>query len=145
MIQRKKPQIMQRITTLILIMLALSGCTIDLTRFITVPHPADHVALVGDAVHGEDIFKHGANEAPPCTSCHTLGSSAFSLGPQLQGISQRAGERVPDMSAEAYLLQSIIDPAAFVVSGYRDIMYPQFGEKLSQQDLADLIAYLETL
>ena len=136
---------MRRITTLIFIMFALSGCTIDLTQFINIPRPADTASLVGDAVHGEDIFKRGLGDAPPCTSCHALGSSAFSLAPKLQGISQRAGQRVPGMSAEAYLLQSIIDPAAFVVSGYRNIMYPQFGEKLSQQDLADLIAYLETL
>ena len=61
------------------------------------------------------------------------------------GISQRAGERVPGLSAEDYLRQSIIQPSAFLVSGYRDIMYPNFKEKLSEQDIADLIAYLETL
>jgi cytochrome c2 len=136
---------MRRITTLILIMVALTGCTIDLTQFINVSQPAANVVLKGDAVHGEDIFKHGTGEAPPCTSCHTLGSSAFSLGPKLSGIGQNAGQRIPGMSAEEYLLQSIVNPAAFVVSGYRDIMYPQFGEKLTEQDIADLIAYLETL
>jgi hypothetical protein len=60
-------------------------------------------------------------------------------------ISQRAGQRVPGLSAEAYLRQSILDPSAYVVSGFRNIMYPHFKEKLSQQDLADLIAYLKTL
>ncbi len=136
---------MRRITTLILITIALSGCTLDLRQFINLPQTPTNVVLKGDAVHGEDIFLHGTGEAPPCTSCHTPGSSAFSLGPKLVGIGQHAGERIPGMSANEYLLQSIIDPAAYVVSGYRDIMYPQFGEKLSQQDLADLIAYLETL
>jgi hypothetical protein len=43
------------------------------------------------------------------------------------------------------LRQSILEPSAYVVSGFRDIMYPNFKEKLNEQDVADLIAYLETL
>lgn len=136
---------MRRVTTLILIIVALSGCTLDLRQFVSLPQTPTNVLLVGDALHGETIFKNGTGEAPPCTSCHTLGNSAFSLGPKLVGIGQHAGERIPGMSADDYLHQSIVEPAAYVVSGYRDIMYPQFGEKLSEQDIADLIAYLETL
>ncbi|MEZ4672058.1 MAG: cytochrome c [Anaerolineae bacterium] len=101
--------------------------------------------LVGDAVRGEDIFRHGVADAPPCTSCHGLAGSTFSLGPKMVGISQRAGERVPGLSAEAYIRQSIREPSAYVVSGYRNIMYPQYAEKLSEQDVADLIAFLMTI
>ena len=63
----------------------------------------------------------------------------------MTGISQRAGQRVPGLSAEEYIRQSILEPSAYLVSGYRNIMYPLYKDKLSQQDLADLIAYLETL
>ncbi len=134
---------MRRIT-LIIVMIVLGGCSIDLSRFLTVSQPTN-IASKGDPTHGSDIFAHGVGDAPPCVSCHTFGNTAFNLGPKLVGISQRAGERIPGMSAEDYLRQSILDPSAFVVSGYRNIMYPNFKEKLNEQDIADLIAYLETL
>lgn len=133
---------------IVTLMILLSGCTLDLSRLLPVnlPKPPPNTpATVGDATRGAQIFKKGVNDAPPCSSCHSLGQSAFSLGPKMTGISQRAGQRVPGLSADAYLRQSILDPSAFVVSGYRNIMYPNFKDKLSDQDLADLIAYLETL
>lgn len=128
-----------------LMIIALSGCTIDLNRFLFQPQKPIAVALKGDVEHGADLFAHGYGEAPPCTTCHSLGSTTFNLGPKMTGISQRAAERIPGMSAYDYLYQSIVDPGAFLVSGYRNIMYPHFQEKLTQQDIADLIAYLETL
>src|SRR4051812_16369015 len=110
----------------ITLMIVLSGCTVDLRHFlpVTVTTPTTDKVLVGDAAHGADIFKHGVGDAPPCISCHSLGQSPFSLGPKMIGISQRAGERVSGLSAEAYLRQSILEPSAYVVSGFRDIMYP---------------------
>ncbi len=137
---------MRRILVVTL-MIVLSGCTIDLSHFlpVVVSTSIADTQLIGDATHGADIFTHGIGDAPPCVSCHSLGQSAFSLGPKMIGISQRAGERVPGLSAEDYLRQSIIEPSAFLVSGFRDIMYPNFKDKLSEQDIADLIAYLETL
>jgi len=131
---------------LIVLMIALGGCTVDLSRLLTwntnIPQMT---VLQGDATRGAELFTHGVNDAPPCISCHSLGQSPFSLGPKMTGISQRAGQRVPGLSAEAYLRQSILEPSAFVVSGFRDIMYPNFKDKLTEQDVADLIAYLETL
>lgn len=103
------------------------------------------VALEGDAVRGQDIFQHGFNGAPPCSSCHALVKGAFGLGPVMTGISERAGTRVPGLTAEEYMRQSILEPKAYLVSGYRDIMYPQYSEHLNDQDIADLIAYLITL
>lgn len=134
---------------LLTLMIVLSGCTLDLSRFLPVTEPMPvsntNTVLIGDATHGADIYNHGINDAPPCIGCHSLGQSAFSVGPKMVGISQRAGERVPGLSAEDYLRQSILAPSAFLVSGYRDLMYPNFKEKLSEQDVVDLIAYLETL
>lgn len=107
--------------------------------------PPVTVALQGDAVRGEEIFKHGLNEAPPCSTCHALVKGSFSLGPVMTGISERAATRIPGMTAVEYLHQSIVSPSAYLVSGYRDIMYPQFADHLNEQDIADLIAYLSTL
>ncbi len=135
---------MMRRLILITVMILLGGCTIDLSHFLTLS-TSQMTVVQGDATRGADIFTHGVNDAPPCISCHSLGQSPFSLGPKMTGISQRAGQRVPGLSAEAYLRQSILEPSAFLVSGFRDIMYPNFKEKLTEQDIADLIAYLETL
>ena len=49
------------------------------------------------------------------------------------------------MRAEDYIRQSILDPHSFVVPGFRDIMYPDFKKHFSEQDIADIIAYLMTL
>jgi mono/diheme cytochrome c family protein len=99
----------------------------------------------GDATHGEFIYRNGVNDSPPCLTCHSLSAGGFSLGPAMIGMRQRAEERVTGLSAEDYLRQSILEPMAFVVSGYRPIMYPEFKQHLSEQDLKDVIAFLMTL
>lgn len=103
--------------------------------------------IIADDGRGAEIFSHGVNEAPPCSTCHQVvsGAMGFSLGPNLQGISERAATRIEGTDAETYLEHSILDPHSFVVSGYRDIMYPDYSTHFGEQDLADIIAYLLTL
>jgi cytochrome c2 len=106
-------------------------------------------ALVGDAERGKDIFKNGLGDAPACTACHAVskggGFTVRLSGPNLQGLGERAGTRVEGLTAEEYLAQSILVPDAFVVDGYANIMFPGFAEHFSEQDTADLVAYLLTL
>ena len=103
-------------------------------------------ALVGDAVRGDSIFHNGLGEAPGCVTCHTLNPQImFALGPNLIGVGERAAIRVDGLTAEAYLHQSIVEPSAYVVTGFRNIMYPLYADHLSEQDIQDLIAYLLTL
>jgi hypothetical protein len=75
--------------------------------------------------------------------CHSLDGSA-DAGPSFQGISERAGERVPDLSAVEYLRQSIVDPSAYVVEGFDDIMPKGYRILLSEEDIDDLVALLLT-
>jgi hypothetical protein len=49
------------------------------------------------------------------------------------------------MSAADYARNSILNPAAYVVSGFANLMYAQYGQQLSPQETADLIAYILTL
>jgi mono/diheme cytochrome c family protein len=100
-----------------------------------------------DTERGREIFAKGVNGSPPCVACHQVVSSdiGFALGPSLQGLRNRAGKRIPNMSAEAYLTDSILHPDDFIVPGYRNIMYPKFADHFSEQDIADLVAYLMTL
>jgi cytochrome c2 len=101
----------------------------------------------GDAERGAQIFRTGVNGAPPCSTCHQVveGAFGFSIGPNLAGVAERARKRVEGLAAADYLNQSILNPHEYLVSGYRDIMYPDYSEHFTKQDTADLIAYLLTL
>lgn len=106
-------------------------------------------ALVGDPVRGEDIFRHGLNGAPPCVTCHNPlvagRGTTFAIGPGLKDISERGATRVEGLTAPEYIEDSIRHPANFVVAGYSPIMPTVFGEQYSDQDIADLLAFLMTI
>ena len=95
----------------------------------------------GDAGSGEKLFVQSINDAPTCASCHNL-SSASNDGPGLEGIGQVAAERVAGQNAREYLYMSIVRPSSHVVRGYSNVMYSEYEDKLSTEDIADLIAYL---
>ncbi|KAB2865734.1 MAG: cytochrome c [Anaerolineae bacterium] len=98
-----------------------------------------------DAEAGKQLFEKGDGDAPACKSCHNTGSEDGATGPGLGGIGGDAGDRVDGESAEEYLLNSIIAPGKHVVEGYRNNMFSKYDDKLSKQQIADLIAYLLTL
>ena len=102
---------------------------------------------VGDPLRGQEIFENGLNGAPACKSCHmtTAGHSMFNIAPNLKGIAERAALRVAGMTAPQYIEDSIRNPAAYLVSGFHAAMYPDFGKDYTDQDIADLVAYLMTL
>jgi mono/diheme cytochrome c family protein len=106
--------------------------------------------VIGDAEAGRLVFENGgANEVTAefpylCAGCHTLdGSEGAREGPDLQGISQRASETVPGLSAAQYIHQSIMDPRAFVVDGY-SYMSAAPSRLFSEEEIADLVAFLLT-
>ena len=98
----------------------------------------------GDASRGAALFTQSIKGAPACSSCHTVDGSAL-VGPSLKGFSTVAGTRVEGMSAADYAHNSIVNPAAYVVSGFANLMYGQYAQQLSPQETADLIAYILTL
>ena len=102
----------------------------------------------GDAERGAVLFQRGTGDvAPPCSTCHkvSVGGIGVALGPNLEGIGAIAATRVDGMSAEEYIRESILNPDSFIVPGSRVSMYPAFSDHLSEQDIADLVAYLLTL
>jgi nitric oxide reductase subunit C len=84
---------------------------------------------------------------PPanCATCHSLEPDVVIVGPSLAGVATRAASRVPDMSAGEYLRTSILDPGAFVVPGFPDAMARNLGEVLDDQQINDILAFLESL
>ncbi|HVU10670.1 MAG TPA: c-type cytochrome, partial [Phototrophicaceae bacterium] len=95
---------------------------------------------------GEAVFKGGVPGAPACATCHTTDGTSNGIAPSLAGLSQRAGSRVAGLSAEDYVRQSILDPNAFVVPGFSSgVMFQSYAQKLTPQQIDDLIAYVLSL
>ncbi len=87
-------------------------------------------------------------EANACTVCHSLGGDA-GVGPAWQGLFGRM-EKLSDGTAvvvdDAYLRESILNPNVKIVEGFApDLMPEDFGDRLSEEQLASIIAYLRTL
>ena len=108
-------------------------------------------AAVGDPERGRQIWDDGGGvlSGGGCSECHSLDGSentllATEIAPSWQGISGRAGDRVPGLSAEEYLRESIRDPAAYIVEGYSDFMPKGFRFLLSEEDVDGLVAFLLT-
>jgi mono/diheme cytochrome c family protein len=81
-----------------------------------------------------------------CTACHTVsGLSTGNLGPVLDGLASRADDRVPGLSAEEYIRQSLLEPDAYLVEGFENIMPADIAADLSEEDLDSLVAFLLTL
>jgi cytochrome c551/c552 len=81
-----------------------------------------------------------------CQICHSLEPGVQLVGPSLASVGSRAETRIPGMAAQDYLMQSLVDPDAYVVDGFQPgQMRPDLADALSQQELEDLVAFLLTL
>lgn len=105
------------------------------------------LAVGGDPEAGKALFERTAVVAGAgCVICHSREPGKVIVGPSLADVGSRAGTRIPGMTAEEYLTQSIVDPDAYVVDGFpAGQMLPDFGERLTEQQIDDLVAYLLTL
>ena len=100
-------------------------------------------AIKGSAVSGESLYdaKFG------CTDCHRNGASApDTVGTWTRVLTERLSEpQFAGYSAEQYVVESIVNPGAYVVDGYNSGLMPaDFGTRMTSQQLADIIAFLKT-
>jgi mono/diheme cytochrome c family protein len=78
-----------------------------------------------------------------CIGCHSLDPEAVMTGPTWHNVGDHAIIRVATESPAEYIHQSIVNTNDFVVPGYpANIMPANYGEQLSTQELANIIAYL---
>ena len=109
------------------------GTTTEETTTGEAQPPPPPAAPAGDPAAGEPVFA-----AQGCGGCHTFsaaGTSA-SVGPDLDEALQGQD---PELVGE-----SIVDPNKEITSGYAPNIMPQdFGQKLSQKQLDDLVAFLQ--
>ena len=102
---------------------------------------------IGDPAAGKVLFHQTTiDSAPGCTTCHSTQPEKVIVGPSLAGIANRAGGRVSGQTAEDYLRNSILDPNLYVVDRFSSgLMYQNYREVLTDEQINDLIAYLSTL
>ena len=97
-------------------------------------------APVSPAVAGQKLFTD-----LNCITCHQAGSSV--RGPALGGVPGSAVRLLSGQvvtADDAYLRESIVNPAAKIVEGYQPIM-PTYQGQVSEEGLFQLIAYMQTL
>jgi mono/diheme cytochrome c family protein len=91
---------------------------------------------------GEQIFRTKGS----CETCHKIGEKG-TRAPDLAGVGARAAGRKSGQSAKQYLLESLVDPAAYIVEGYPNIMphvdKPPIG--LNRSEVWAMVAFLESL
>lgn len=94
--------------------------------------PPPPAAAEGDPAAGKTVFA-----AQGCGGCHTFSAAGTnaSVGPDLDEALQGQG---PDLVRE-----SIVEPNKEITSGYAPNIMPQdFGQKLTEKQLDDLVAFL---
>lgn len=82
-----------------------------------------------------------------CTACHSVDGSTV-VGPSWLGIYGSTVQLDDGTSVtvdEVYITQSIRDPGAQLVSGFQNLMPAEIGAALTDEQIADLIAYIKSL
>jgi mono/diheme cytochrome c family protein len=114
----------------------LTGCGSS-TQIGSVPQ-----ATVADPVAaGRHLF---VSAFPGCSGCHTFAAAGATgtLGPDL-AARLRADAKSAGKPLKPFVYQSIISPNAYIAEGYpRGVMPQDFGDKLSDEQLAELIAFI---
>ena len=98
----------------------------------------------------EAVAEHGLlvfNGKGQCSACHTVDTSApKGRCPDLTDIGINAASRVPGVDAKTYLIESLYEPAKYLVPGYGKIM-PEVWKApiaLSKLEIEAVIAYLQS-
>ena len=105
--------------------------------------PEDPVAL------GEQLLSAGPY---PCAGCHTLETLGWTgnVGPNQNGIGDRASRREPGLTAEEYLFRSLYFPAEYLAPGFGALMPPfqandpDGANYMPVDDARAIVAYLCT-
>jgi len=107
-------------------------------------------ALSGDPQRGQLLYNNlevaADGKELGCVGCH----SEEETGPLTEGTwtrwdeIRRLEDELEDYSFEEYMVESIVLPWAYLVPAYGEVMPNNFGDRMSYQDLADIILYLSS-
>ncbi len=91
-----------------------------------------------DVAAGKALFEQTTLEGNAgCVTCHSVEPGKTIVGPSLAGIGNKG---------EDFIRESIVNPDAEITEGFPKGVMPQdFGQKLSEQQINQLVKYLMTL
>ena len=115
-----------------------SGAAVD-TELDTAPKPASAGGGIGDAANGELLSRSSG-----CAGCHgpDFGGGAGPTWIGLAGSEVRLADGSVVVADTEYLIRAIANPAAELVADYT-LRMP--ANNLSDDEIADIVAYIETL
>jgi mono/diheme cytochrome c family protein len=131
----------------VLVMAAYSGFANSIPQIES--KPPQELSLEGGTVTPAQLIKAGEeifHTKGTCEICHRIGQKG-TRAPDLAGIGARAAKTKPGMSAKAYILESLLQPGAYIVEGYPNIM-PAVDKPpiaLNRSEVWALTAFLESL
>ncbi len=95
----------------------------------------------GDPNNGQTIY----NGMYACAGCHGQAVVAPLTENQWADVVAGNGGRPYSDEPERYFVESIVNPGAFVVEGYpAGAMPANFGQNITHQQLADILAYIQS-
>lgn len=113
--------------------------------------PPKELVLAADAP-AEDFVKAGQDlfyGKGTCALCHEIGKKGERC-PDLAGVGERAETRFKEAGYKGkatngaeYLVESVMDPTAYVVEGYQPSM-PPVGRQLSDLELVAVVSFLQS-
>lgn len=82
-----------------------------------------------------------------CLICHKVTDTGNERGPDLRQVAGKAATRKPGMTAGAYVIESLVKPDAFLVSGYPNMMPSALKPpaNLSMAEVKAIVVYLQSL
>jgi cytochrome c551/c552 len=113
---------------------------------------APRAAAVNASAPASEHEGRSLYQAYGCMACHAVDNSSLTrLGPTWRGLflSQRtfAGGVIRGVADEAYIRESILEPAAKVVSGYErgDVSMPSYAGVLNDAQIESLLLFIKSL
>ena len=133
---------MRRVAPFLVLAFVLAGCGATETVSPTAETVVGTIATTTQAATGN--AKAGATlfVAQGCGGCHTFKPAGTNgnVGPDLDKLAQYA-KTANQGSLQDFTHESIANPSAYIEKGYPNAM-PNFGQSLSDKQIADLVAYL---
>jgi len=133
---------MRRVAPFLLLAFVLAGCggkqiVSPTAETVVGTVAAEKQQAAGDAKAGATLFT-----AQGCGGCHVFkpANSQGNVGPDLDKLAGYA-KTADQGSLEEFTHESIANPSAYIEKGYPNAM-PNFGQTLSDKQIADLVAYL---
>ena len=113
--------------------------------------PPQELVLAADAP-AEDFIKAGYDifyGKGTCALCHEIGKKGERC-PDLAGVGERAETRIKEAGYKGkatngaeYIVESVMDPMAYVVEGYQPSM-PPVGRQLNDLELVAVVSFLQS-